>query len=608
MTVRRHRSVWRGLSGPQELGHGPIFWTSFGVVGLGLLFYPSVGSVFALSNLANFGLYVPMGLGLALLWGYNGVLSFGQGAFFGIAGYVYGIIAGNVAGVTGGTLLAAAGGIAAAVIVAAAFGYFVFYGQVSAWIIPLLTLVLSLILETFMAQTAGYQWRVGRVLLGGYNGMTGIPPLQIGSVQFGGASTGFYFLVVGLMLLTYLALRLLVNSRYGHVVVGIRDDAERTRMLGHNVGLIQVRVFTLGAALAALSGVLYVSWGNYMSPSSMGLLAATLPVIWTAVGGRHSLLAVLLSTVALRWLADALAVRGGEYAFLILGALLLTTMLFFPAGIVVTIARRWSRPGQRGSLARLKPGTNDSWMTGLTGEGGGAEVLLRAENLTKSFGGIRAVDHVSFTVARGELRCLIGPNGAGKSTLFSLLSGLQKPDAGRIVLKDEDITYLSPYRRVRKGVCQKFQTTRIYRGLTVDQNLLIARAAQGSLGDADGRLGWALETVGLARQLTVLAGELIHSHQQWLEICLALATEPELLLLDEPTAGMTPEETALTAEFVVNLNGQGMTVLVVEHDMAFIRHLAGQVTVLHYGRIIAEGSLSEIETNQDVRRIYLGEQ
>ena len=338
--AREYTGLWQGLNGPQELGRGRVFWCLFAFVAIGLLAYPVVGSVFALSNLANFCLYVPLGLGLALLWGYNGVLSFGQSAFFAIAGYVYGMIAGNLLEVPGGTVLAAVGGIAASAGIAAAFGYFVFYGQVSNWIIPLLLLVLSLILETFMAQTAGYQWRVGSVLLGGYNGMTNVPALEIGSVSFGGASIGFYYLVVAVMLITYLGLRLLVNSHYGHVVVGIRDDVERTRTLGYNVALIQIQVFVIAAALAGLSGILYVSWGNYINPSSMGLLAATLPVIWTAVGGRSSLLAVLLSTVTLRWLADTLAVKGGEYAFLIMGILLLATMLFFPVGIVVTLARR----------------------------------------------------------------------------------------------------------------------------------------------------------------------------------------------------------------------------------------------------------------------------
>lgn len=232
------------------------------------------------------------------------------------------------------------GAVTSSALVAAVFGYFVFYGQVSGWIIPLLLLVLSLILETFMAQTAGYQWRVGSVLLGGYNGMTGIPSIRIGSVDFGGASVAFYFLVIVLTLAIYLALRMLVNSRYGHVVTAIRDDPERTRALGYNVNFIQVQVFVLAAVLAAISGVLYVAWGNYINPASMGLLSATLPVIWTAVGGRRSLLGVLAATVVLRWLSDALAVRGGEYAFLIMGILLLLTMLFFPEGIVATLARR----------------------------------------------------------------------------------------------------------------------------------------------------------------------------------------------------------------------------------------------------------------------------
>lgn len=341
--MRERLGIFSRLGGPQDLGRGPAFWVAFGIVALGLLVFPLFGSPFYLSNLAVFFIYVPMGLGLGLLWGYGGILSFGQAAFFGISGYVYGVVVQNLSQTPGASLLAVAAAISATVIVAALFGYFVFYGQVSAWIIPLLTLVLSLILETFMAQTAGYQWRVGHVLLGGYNGMTGIPSIQAGPLEFGGASVALYLLTVVGMVLAYLGLRLLVNSHYGYVVVGVRDDVERTRMLGYNVARMQVTVFALAAGLAGLSGVLYVSWGNYINPASMGLYAATVPVIWTAVGGRSSLVAVALSTVALKWLADALAVRGGEYAFLIMGALLLATMLFFPAGIVVALNRLWRR-------------------------------------------------------------------------------------------------------------------------------------------------------------------------------------------------------------------------------------------------------------------------
>ncbi|RZN34473.1 ABC transporter permease [Bradyrhizobium sp. Leo121] len=335
--------MWRILNGPQELGRGPAFWTCFAAATVIALAYPSFGSAFGLSNIANFCLYVPMALGLSLLWGYSGVLSFGQSAFFVIAGYVYGLVAGNLIDIPGGTLVGVGAGISASALVAVIFGYFVFYGQVSGWIIPLLLLVLSLILETFLGQTAGYQWRVGSVLLGGYNGMTGIPSIQIGSITFVSASIALYYLVMVLTLMIYLGLRILVNSRYGHVVIAIRDDSERTRSLGYNVAIIQIQVFVLAAALAGLSGVLYVSWGNYINPASAGMLMATLPVIWAAVGGRKSLVAVLVSTLILRWLADTLAVRGGEYAFLIMGVLLLLTMVFFPEGIIVSLARGYRR-------------------------------------------------------------------------------------------------------------------------------------------------------------------------------------------------------------------------------------------------------------------------
>ncbi|HET8609634.1 MAG TPA: ABC transporter ATP-binding protein [Burkholderiales bacterium] len=233
--------------------------------------------------------------------------------------------------------------------------------------------------------------------------------------------------------------------------------------------------------------------------------------------------------------------------------------------------------------------------------------ILHVEQLTKSFGGIRAVNHLSLAVDRGELRCVIGPNGAGKSTFFALLSGIHQADGGRIALRGEDITKLPPYRRVRKGLCQKFQTTRIYRGLTVAQNLLIAGGKTPARPAPNDRLAWALETLGLNQHANTPAGLLSHSRQQWLEICLALATRPEVLLLDEPTAGMTSEETALTARFVVELNRQGGTILIVEHDMAFIRSIANKVTVLHEGCVFAEGTIEEIAANRDVQRIYLGE-
>ena len=324
------------ITGPADIGRGRFFWISLTLVIVLFFLYPTQVSAFRASNAAYYLLNVPLGLGMALLWGYCGVLSFGHVAYFGIAGYLYGIIAGNMQGDPLGPIVGVLGGLAGCALVAAIFGYFVFYARVQKWIIPILTLVLTLLLETFLGQTAGYQWRVGSVLLGGYNGMTGIPWFQLGGFVFEGYS--FYYLCLVLVVGCYFGLRMLLNSSFGQVTIAIREDELRTEMLGYDIRARQCAVFVLSALLAGLSGLLYVQWGNYITPSQVGLLQAALPVIWTAVGGRTSLLAVVISTLILNWVTYTLSSQGNQYAMVIIGALLVVTMLFFPRGIVVMLA------------------------------------------------------------------------------------------------------------------------------------------------------------------------------------------------------------------------------------------------------------------------------
>lgn len=341
------------IAGPEDIGQTWLFWLVFCIFVVGFALYPTQTSEFGATNTAFYLLNIPMALGLALLWGYCGILSFGQVAYFGIAGYIYGIIAGNMMMNPWGPTLGVLGGLAACVVLATIFGYFVFYARVQMWIVPILTLVLTLLLETFLGQTAGYQWRVGSVLLGGYNGMTGIPWYQAFGVMFTGYP--FYYMTLILVLLCYLGTRMLVNSRHGKVMLGIREDALRTELLGYDIRARQLAIFVLAAVLAGISGLLYVQWGNYINPAQLGLLQAALPVIWVAVGGRESLLAVMISTFALNWLNFTLSSQGNQYALVIIGSLLVIVMLFFPRGIVVGIAQWsfWKRLGgrRRGSAA-----------------------------------------------------------------------------------------------------------------------------------------------------------------------------------------------------------------------------------------------------------------
>jgi branched-chain amino acid transport system permease protein len=324
------------IGGDADIGTSKIFWIGFVIAVILFALYPTQVSEFRASNVSYYLLNIPLALGMALLWGYCGVLSFGHVAYFGIAGYTYGIIAGNMAGNSLSSLAGVLGGLLVSAVVAGIFAYFVFYSRVREWIIPILTLVLTLLLETFLGQTAGYQWRVGSILLGGYNGMTGIPSFQIGSFVFMGNS--FYYFCMVIVLACYVGLRMLLNSKFGQVVTAIREDPLRTEVFGYDIRARKSLVFVLSALLAAISGLLYVQWGNYITPSQVGLLSAALPVIWAAVGGRTSLLAVLIATIVLNWVTFTLSSQGNQYAMVIIGAALVITMLFFPRGIVIMIA------------------------------------------------------------------------------------------------------------------------------------------------------------------------------------------------------------------------------------------------------------------------------
>ncbi|HIO32061.1 MAG TPA: urea ABC transporter permease [Candidatus Nitrosopelagicus sp.] len=329
------------IDGDKDIGRGNKFWAGFFLVLICFFLYPTFVSSFRASNTAFYLLNIPMGFGLCLIWGYCGILSFGHVAYYGLAGYAYGIIAGNLLGNSWGPILGVLGGLVVCTIISGIFGYFVFYSRIQKWIIPILTLVFTLLLETFFVQTSGYQWRVGRVLLGGFNGMTNIPFFQIGTFEFEGYSFYYYCLVIVLVL--FFGLRILVNSKFGQIVIGIREDELRTEMLGYDIRFLQCVTFIISANLAGISGLLYVQWGNYITPSQMGILQAALPVIWCAVGGRNSFIAVIFATIVLNWLSFTLSSQGNQYALVIIGTLLVVTMVFFPRGIVVMIFEKMQK-------------------------------------------------------------------------------------------------------------------------------------------------------------------------------------------------------------------------------------------------------------------------
>jgi ABC-type uncharacterized transport system ATPase subunit len=232
--------------------------------------------------------------------------------------------------------------------------------------------------------------------------------------------------------------------------------------------------------------------------------------------------------------------------------------------------------------------------------------ILETKGLNKHFGGLHVTANVNFALDDGEIHCLIGPNGAGKSTLFRLILGEHTASSGSILYAGEDITALKSFERIRRGMSVKFQVPGIFKALSARQNLEIAlqHHLEGtSLADEADRL---LAFLNLSDVGAQLAGSLSHGQKQWLEIGMAISLKPRLLLLDEPTAGMSPEETHATGEIVKTLNAGGVTILAVEHDMSFVRQVARRVTVLHLGRIFAQGTIDEIVADERVTEIYLG--
>lgn len=232
--------------------------------------------------------------------------------------------------------------------------------------------------------------------------------------------------------------------------------------------------------------------------------------------------------------------------------------------------------------------------------------LLEAWNLTKRFGGLTAVSDFNFTVPEGALHCIIGPNGAGKSTVFKMLMGIYKPTDGSIIFDGVNITKMKAWSRVGLGMSIKMQVPGIFPSLTVGQNLRIA-AQKKFKGEAlYHKVNSLMDFLSITQLENVQSGVLSHGQQQWLEIGMALASEPRLLLLDEPAAGLGPEETEATAELINGLHDRGLTVLFIEHDMSFVEKLAHSVTVMHLGRKFMEGTMQEVSSSTQVQEIYLG--
>lgn len=352
---------WFGrLNGPQTTGRGPVFWLGSLLVVLALVLLPQVLSRYQVITFSNFMISALLALSLCLIWGYCGILSLGQAAFFGIGGYAYGIVALNLLKSQGNTNIAFLAGIAVPMIFAAIIGAVMFFARLQGVYVAILTLVISLLLGTFMRQTADPAYTIGAAYLGGMNGLRPASPDDplLPNLIFGlfdrvfeldGRSVEFYYFTLAVLVAVYLAFRWLVNSTYGYLLIGCREDSERTETFGYDVRLIQVSVFSISAGIAGLAGTLYAAWGTYIHPDGFSAAANILVVIWVAVGGRKDPAAAIIGAIGMSWLSVRLAAIG-EFSLFVQGAILVLAMLAAPDGIVTSLSRLIGS-----SHARTKP-------------------------------------------------------------------------------------------------------------------------------------------------------------------------------------------------------------------------------------------------------------
>lgn len=580
-------------AGPVVIGAAFVVWTA------------ASGDAQVLQS-TTWVVYGLLALSLTFVWGKAGIFSFAQAAFFGIGGYAYCLCAGNVVDTTNETLSSVVVAMAVAAAVAAALGYVIFYGRLASLPVAVVTLAFSLVLVTIMGGLANPSYRIGDVPFGGYNGISAIP-LTLPGVPGTPKPIVILGFVTVVAVASVLLITWLLRRPFGRVVVAVAMNDDRAELLGYNVRAVRLRAFVVGSAVAGLAGALYAATVFYIDPSLFGLSQAALVIVWVMVGGRTSLAGAFVGVLVVESLTSTLGGAGGDYGPIVLGLVLILVVLALPVGIVPSLAslwRRW-RGRRREDAGAARPAAVAVGEVPVPSHPqGGAS--LSTEGVVKRYGGLEVVRGVSASFDAEELHAVVGPNGAGKSTLLGLLMGYVKPDAGVVRLGEEDITRLPTYARARRGLALKRQVASVFMDLPVRENLWLAAYADlGSATRARERADDVEAWLGLAHASASPASALSHGHRQMLEIGMVLAVRPQVLLLDEPTAGMTVEETRAIARLVKTI-AEHLTVVVVEHDMQFIRDLDAPVTVLNQGAVLTRGAIDELRRDERVINVYLG--
>ncbi|TMD34607.1 MAG: branched-chain amino acid ABC transporter ATP-binding protein/permease [Chloroflexi bacterium] len=548
-----------------------------------------------------------------LMLGYTGMVSFAHAAYYGVGAYTVALIFKRyhlpvLVGLGAAPFAAAAVGLVTGLVAQRAVRLY----------FSLLTLAISQLLFSIV-----FSWYD---FTGGDNGISITLPDQLSDY-----TTLYYFTaaVVGICLLLMF---ILVRSPFGAALLSIRENRQRAAAIGINVKVYELAIYTIAALFAGVAGGLFVMYQQQAYPEMLYWTANAQPVVVSLLGGISTFLGPAIGAFIYVVLDNTISKQFPYQFDIILGAIVLAVVLAVPGGVsdAPSVFLRLRERFRRGEEAEKPPAESAGEAIrmfdvrkALASEAIQAEkvhsgkTLLRIEHLSRNFGGLRAVEDVSLEVKEGDRHAIIGPNGAGKSTLFNLITGQLKPSSGKVILDGRDITGRPPHVIAKTGIGRAFQITTIFPKLSVRQNLQYAMLAHAGytvrpFGIADrifaGEAQELAEAVGLGMWAGLPAGQLSHGDQRAIEIAISLALGSKLVLLDEPTAGMSAYETDKAMELVRRLATERfLTLLFCEHDMSVVFSTARTVTVMHQGRVLTAGTPEQIRRNPDVQKVYLGE-
>ncbi|MCX5414353.1 ATP-binding cassette domain-containing protein [Streptomyces sp. NBC_00059] len=559
-------------------------------------------------------IFALLAVGMGLVMGVSGQINLAQVAFFGVGAYTTAILTTHSGY---GFWTAAVLGIVTTVLVGLLVG------------LPALRMQSHYLGIVTLGLALGFvNWITNAEITGGADGISGIPVPPLPGIDLADEYM-YYYLEVVVFGLALAFGTFVVRTRLGRRLRAMRDDALAAGAMGAEIPLLRMTAFVLASVYGGVAGILYAGLIRYVAPETFSLANMFLLLAMVIIGGRRSLVGCVVGAVGLVLIREAL-VDFATYAQLGYGVVVVLMVVFAPTGlagiperIAGAIRRRRSKDDEvrAAELGPYRPGTGRSGAAPEPRAEDGPALEIR--NVTKRFGALTALDDVTLTVGQGEIRGIVGPNGSGKTTLFNVVSGLYRPTGGQVVTAGRDISRARPYRLSLWGMARTFQNLRLFSQLTVRENVLVvldrSRTAavwqyvlwpvgvlrtERRLHEEADRI---LEQYGLTAFADAHPQSLPYGIQRRIEIARAMAGGPRLLLLDEPAAGLNGEEVGQLSAIVRSIRDQGVTVVLIEHNMGLVMSLCERITVLAAGAVIAEGTPAEVAATPEVIEAYLGD-